>query len=272
MKKTFTPQQKAAVALAAIRGDTTINQISGAYEVHPTQAQSWKKIAQENLPALFADKRKTVRRRLLFIGGGFAVLALLFAVSFWFAGSGSDGGTVSVLSGALAADDWKRGNENAKVVLIEYSDFQCPACASYYPLVKALHDEFSDSLLVVYRHFPLSQIHTNADPAARAAEAAGKQGKFWEMHDLLFERQKEWSSDRNASGTFAAYAGMLGLDTNRFISDFNSPEVIERVRSDYQGGFRAGIAGTPTFFLNGKKIQNPRSYDEFKKIISETAQ
>lgn len=222
--------------------------------------------------AYLTQSQKNLRRRLLFIGCGFVALALLFAVSFWFARSGDSGGTASVLSGALASDDWMRGNENAKAVLIEYSDFQCPACGSYYPLVRALHDEFGDSLLVVYRHFPLSQIHANAELAARAAEAAGTQGKFWEMHDLLFERQKEWSSDRNASGTFAAYAGTLGLDTGRFINDFNSQEIKERVRRDYQNGFRAGIAGTPTFFLNGKKIQNPRSYEEFKKIISESLQ
>lgn len=214
----------------------------------------------------------TMRRRLLFIGCGFAALALLFAVSFWFAGNGDSGGTASVLSGALASDDWMRGNENAKAVLIEYSDFQCPACGSYYPLVKALHEEFGDSLLVVYRHFPLSQIHENAEPAARAAEAAGTQGKFWEMHDLLFERQKEWSGDWNAAGAFAAYAGALGLDTGRFINDFNSQEVKAEVARDYESGFRAGIAGTPTFFLNGKKIQNPRSYEEFKKVISESLQ
>lgn len=220
----------------------------------------------------FTQSQKNLRRRLFFIGGGLAILAALFAVSFWFAGGSGSGGTVSMLSGGLASDDWRRGNENAKVVLIEYSDFQCPACASYYPLVKALHEESGDSLLVVYRHFPLSQIHVNAEPAARAAEAAGRQGKFWEMHDVLFERQKEWLEDRNVIGAFSVYAGALGLDTGRFINDFNSQEVKERVRRDYQSGFRAGVAGTPTFFLNGKKIQNPRSYEEFKKIIGESLQ
>lgn len=220
----------------------------------------------------FTQSQKVLRRRLLFIGGGLAALFLLVLLAFGFAGKGGEKETASVLFGAVASDDWKRGNDSAKAVLIEYSDFQCPACGSYYPLVKALHEEFGDSLLVVYRHFPLSQIHANAEPAGRAAEAAGKQGKFWEMHDLLFERQKEWSVDRNASGTFAAYAGALGLDTSRFINDFNSQEVKAEVAADYESGFRAGIAGTPTFFLNGKKIQNPRSYEEFKKVISESSQ
>lgn len=217
-----------------------------------------------------AQSQRVLRRRLLFIGGGLVVLFLLVWLAFGFAGKGGSQEIASVLLGAADPDDWKRGNDSAKAILIEYSDFQCPACGSYYSLVKALHEEFGDSLLVVYRHFPLSQIHANAEPACRAAEAAGKQGKFWEMHDLLFERQKEWSNDRNAAGTFAAYATALGLDTGRFINDFNSREVKEGVAADYESGFRAGIAGTPTFFLNGKKIQNPRSYEEFKKIISES--
>lgn len=218
------------------------------------------------------QSQKNLRRRIILIGCGLAALFVLALLAFSLAGKGGLQEAASVLLKTASADDWKRGNENAKVILIEYSDFQCPACASYYPLVKALHGELGDSLLIVYRHFPLSQIHMNAEGAARAAEAAGKQGKFWEMHDLLFERQKEWSNDRNAAGTFAAYATALGLNTDRFINDFNSREIKEKVVADYESGFRAGIAGTPTFFLNGKKIQNPRSYEEFKKIISELLQ
>lgn len=211
----------------------------------------------------------TLRRRLLFIGGGLCVLFLLAWLSFGLAGKGGTEETASVLLGSASSDDWKRGNENAKAVLVEYSDFQCPACGSYYTVLKALHEEFGDSMLFVYRHFPLRQIHANAENAARATEAAGKQGKFWEMHDVIFERQKEWSDDRDAQGTFVSYAGALGLDTARFVNDFNSQEVKEKIQRDYESGFRAGVAGTPTFFLNGQKIQNPRSYDEFKNVINE---
>ncbi|MDO8600978.1 MAG: thioredoxin domain-containing protein [bacterium] len=210
-----------------------------------------------------------MRRRLLFIGGGLFILLLLAWLSFGLVEKGGSEETASLLLSAASADDWKLGGENAKAVLVEYSDFQCPACASYEPLLQALHEELGDSMLFVYRHFPLRQIHANAENAARAAEAAGKQGKFWEMHSVLFERQKEWSDDRDAEGTFVSYAGALGLDTARFVNDFHSQGVKENVQRDYESGVRAGISGTPTFYLNGRKIQNPRSYDEFKNAINE---
>jgi protein-disulfide isomerase len=219
--------------------------------------------------AYYTQSQRVFRRRLLFIGGGLFMLLLLLWLAFGLAGRGGTDETASVLPEVVSADDWRRGDENAKVVLVEYSDFQCPACGSYYPLVKALHNEYDDSLVVIYRHFPLRQIHANAEPAARAAEAAGKQGKFWEMHDMIFEHQRDWSDSRDAFGIFSSYAFSLGLDTARFTNDFNSLEGQEKIQRDYEGGFRAGVAGTPTFFLNGTKIQNPRSYDEFKDIISE---
>ncbi|MBI2024821.1 MAG: DsbA family protein [Candidatus Harrisonbacteria bacterium] len=170
---------------------------------------------------------------------------------------------------AVSPKDWGKGAEEAKVVLVEYSDFQCPACGAYYPLLKRLSQEFTGQIKFVYRHFPLSQIHANAEPAARAAEASGKQGKFWEMHDLIFENQTNWSNQKNAEVAFISYAQSLQLDIERFKTDLNSQEVKESVANDYQSGIRSKVNGTPTFFLNGQKIQNPRSYDEFKNIIEQ---
>ncbi len=154
-------------------------------------------------------------------------------------------------------------------VLIEYSDFQCPACGVYYPIIKALQQEFGESIVFVYRHFPLRQIHANADLAARSAEAAGKQGKFWEMHDMIFENQKDWASQSNAKKSMIEYAQSLNLDAERFKTDLDSKEVKEKVNNDYLSGIQAKVNAVPTFFLNGTKLQNPESYEEFKKLLEE---
>ncbi len=178
-----------------------------------------------------------------------------------------NGAPVSVA--AIDERDWIKGNKESPIVLIEYSDFQCVACANYYPLLKELASEFGDDVAFVYRHFPLRQIFPNAQIAGQAAEAAGKQGKFWEMHDMIFEGQRNWSRQRQgqAEETFASYAAALNLDIEQFKRDIHSKSVEDKVNSDYQSGVRAGVNSTPIFFLNGKRIQNPRSYEEFRKLI-----
>ena len=173
------------------------------------------------------------------------------------------------LTSAVIESDWIKGDKDSKIIITEYSDFQCPACASYYEIVKQIHKEFGDKLAIVYRHFPLRQIHANAEIAALSAEAAGKQGKFWEMHDIIFENQKKWESEKNAGEIFIKYAEDLGLNTEQFKQDLDSKEVKDKVEADYQSGVKAGVNHTPTFFINGKEIQNPRSYEEFKNIINE---
>lgn len=163
--------------------------------------------------------------------------------------------------------DWIIGGADAVVTLIEYSDFQCPACRSYFPAVKQLHREFGKRLRVVYRQYPLWQIHKNARIASRAAEAAGLQGKFWEMHDRLFERQSEWSGMENPADQFAVYARDLDLDTGRFRNDLGSRTVDDAIREDTESGARLHIRATPTFFLNGRFIENPRNYPAFREVI-----
>lgn len=162
--------------------------------------------------------------------------------------------------------DWVRGNAEASVNLIEYSDFQCPACKSFYPVVKALSEEYPDDLVVVYRHFPLKSIHRNAFAAAKASEAAGKQNKFWEMHDLIFDNQEDWENERNPKDKFTSYAKELELDEEKFFNDFESSEVESDVNSDLLKANSLGVNSTPTFYLNGNKIQ-PGSYDDLKNII-----
>jgi protein-disulfide isomerase len=173
--------------------------------------------------------------------------------------------SVSVVSDS----DIVKGNKNSKVVLVEYSDFQCPACRTYFPIVKQLSEEFANDIQIVYRHFPLSSIHPNAEKAARAAEAAGKQGKFWEMHDLLFGNQTNWSNLGNPENAFKEYATSLGLAMDQYEADFNSGTLKEKVISDYRSGQSAGVSGTPSFYLNGVKLNNIRNYQSFKKLVED---
>lgn len=167
--------------------------------------------------------------------------------------------------------EWVKGNQAATVKLVEYSDFQCPACAKYYQLIKQLEGEFGDRVAFVYRHYPLYQIHPNADIAARAAEAAGIQGRFWQMHDLLFDRQGSWSALLNPKSTFEEYAAEIGLDVAKFTIDLESESLRKEVASDYQRGARINVKGTPTFVINGvKQAQNPGSLEEFRTLLMNT--
>jgi formate-nitrite transporter family protein len=211
---------------------------------------------------------KFLTKRIILWGSVIVGLALaLFAVSK-LAVNGQP-----IESGALAVPvsdaDWSRGPANAKVVLVEYGDFQCPACGAYHPVLTQLENEYPNDLKVIYRHFPLYRIHPNAGLAARATEAAGLQGKFWEMHDMIFESQPLWSQDPNAKDLFIEYAGILDLDLEKFTSDLDAKATKEGVDEDYEGGIRARVDSTPTFFLNGMKIENPRSYDEFKELLEQ---
>lgn len=222
---------------------------------------------EEKLTEREANRRRKIFKKYFL----WSVVFVLFgAAIFGFVKIAPDLAKKQSASLFLAANksDWFKGGESAPATLVEYSDFQCPACASYAPLVKALAEEFGNNLKIVYRHFPLNQIHKNADLAARAAEAAGRQGKFWEMHDLIFDNQKQWSDSREAEKIFAGFAEKLGLDAEKFNFDVQSEEIEKAVAEDLASGNGSAVQGTPTFFLNNKKIQNPRSYDEFKKLIS----
>ena len=176
------------------------------------------------------------------------------------------GGGVLSLPAPVTASDWIRGDASAKVVVVEYADFQCPACGAYYPLVKQLEKDFPTNLAVVFRHFPLPQ-HPNAKPAARAAEAAGKQGKFWEMHDMIYENQREWSELADATPVFKKYAQTLGLDMTKFATDSADSTLLDKITSQSQVGEDAGINSTPTFFVNGEHLINPQGYPFFKAAV-----
>lgn len=169
----------------------------------------------------------------------------------------------------VSEKDIKKGKSDAKVTLIEYSDFQCPACAAYHPLVSQIIEEYKDKILFVYRNFPLTNIHPNAKIAAQAAYAAHKQNKFFEMGDLLFTNQKDWEKERDPRGIFMDYARELKLDVKKFQDDMNSNEAKKFIEDSENQALSEGINQTPTFIVNGNKITSPRSYEEFKKILDD---
>lgn len=157
----------------------------------------------------------------------------------------------------IASDGWTRGaTQSAQVTLVEFSDLQCPACRANEPFVEQALKEFPDTLRLEYKHFPLTSIHQNAMNAAMAAEAAGKQGKFWEMHDLLFEKQDEWAQLPDPTDKFVAYAQQIGLDTVQFRSDLDNKDLAAKIEKQQNEGINLGVQGTPTFYVNGKQIQS----------------
>jgi protein-disulfide isomerase len=159
------------------------------------------------------------------------------------------------------------GKGSTGVVLMEYGDYQCPFCGQYYPIVKAVEQKYNDQITFQFRNLPLIQIHQNAFAAARAAEAAGMQNKFWEMHDKLYQNQESWSSNSNPLSVFTQYATQIGLNTDKFKTDFASSAVNDSINADIKEFNKTGVeTSTPTFFLDGKKI-SPKSVDEFSKLI-----
>jgi protein-disulfide isomerase len=151
----------------------------------------------------------------------------------------------------------ERGGPTAKVMVEEYGDYQCPPCGMLFHDLKTIEKEYGTQIRFVFRHFPL-QGHKHAVTAAHAAEAAGLQGRFWEMHDMIYQNQLSWSPADDARPVFIQYARDLKLDVERFNRDMDSPDVAARVSSDYQRGLAQGVNGTPTIFINGRQM-NPNA-------------
>ena len=197
------------------------------------------------------------------------VILALFGV-FTLTKKSNDSQNGSGGSSNAQASEHKVGAGNKGVTLVEYGDFQCPACKSYYPLVKQVKEAFGDDITFQFRHFPLNQIHPYAFQASRAAEAAGKQGKFFEMHDLMYENQDSWSQAQNVSTIFEGFAQQLGLNMDQFKADVASADTAAVINADIKSGQALGAKSTPTFVLNGKKLdKNPASFEEFKALIDE---
>ncbi|MBY0538307.1 DsbA family protein [Patescibacteria group bacterium] len=159
-----------------------------------------------------------------------------------------------------------KGGENAAVTLVEYSDFQCPACGAFQPVLNEVLAQYGDKIKFEYKHYPLVQIHPFAEPAARAAEAAAQQGKFFEFADMLFEKQAEWSKGSNPTGFFTRYATELGLDMELFAKHQKSSLLSDNVRAHMAEARGLGLTGTPSFYLNGVKMENS-TFEDFKAQI-----
>lgn len=147
--------------------------------------------------------------------------------------------------------DHVQGNPDAPIELVEYGDFQCSHCGRAYPEIKRLQKRLGKDLKFVFRNFPLTNVHPNAKHAALAAEAAAAQGKFWEMHDMLFENQQNLDDE-----DLIEYAEKLGLDAEEFKNDLENQAYMEKVESDFESGMYSGVNATPTFFVNGKRYDD----------------
>ncbi|MDZ7772545.1 MAG: thioredoxin domain-containing protein [Balneolaceae bacterium] len=155
----------------------------------------------------------------------------------------------------------------APVVMTEYSDYQCPACAYFHPIVQKLKEEFGEQLHINYKYFPLNS-HQYAALSARAAQAARNQDKFMEMHNKLFEGQQRWSSSPNPQPIFMSYAREIGLDMAQFRNDLNAAETQRIVMEEKREGQNMGVNATPTFIINGTMLETPPStFEEFRKVI-----
>ena len=154
-----------------------------------------------------------------------------------------------------------KGRDGAKAVIVEFSDFQCPFCARVLPTMKQIQEEYGDKVRIVFKHLPL-RMHSKAPAAHSAAEAAHRQGKFWEMHDRIFANQSSMSPDK-----YTEYAREIGLDMERFEKDVALAAVKKRVDGDAAEAARLGVTGTPAFFINGRFLSGARPFESFKEMI-----
>jgi len=157
----------------------------------------------------------------------------------------------------ISAKDHMQGNADAPVILVEYGDYECPHCGRAYPMIKRVQKHFGAKLAFVFRNFPLNQIHPNAEAAAETAEFAAENGRFWEMHDAIFENQESLGLE-----VFLLLTEKLKLSSAGLRQALESNKYTSRVKSDFIGGARSGVNGTPTFFINGNRFDGAPEFDE----------
>ncbi len=170
-------------------------------------------------------------------------------------------------AGKLVRDDSYKQGTSSKVTIVEFGDYQCPACGNAYPNLKKVVAENKDSVTFVFRNYPLP-MHKNAKAAAEAAEAAGAQGKYWEMHDMLYDNQTAWQSSGTPSIMFADYATKIGLDVDKFRGYLNANDGAARIKVDQDDGDALKVSSTPTIYVNGKQVAD-YSYDSLAAAVSD---
>lgn len=166
------------------------------------------------------------------------------------------------LSVEVGENDHSSGSKDATITLVEYGDYECPHCARAYPIVKKVQEKMGDKMRFVFRNFPLTQMHPNALHAAEASEIADKQGKYWQMHDVLYENQDALDDE-----SLKSYAGQIGLDAGKFAADLDNDTYEEKVREDFMGGVESGVNGTPTFFINGERFDGSWEYENLLEAL-----
>ena len=196
----------------------------------------------------------------LLIGTILVTVALIFGAMLLLSNSSSTSEQVVDSSQLMGGSDNSKGASEASVEIVEFSDFQCPACASVEPLIQSVADQYPEDVKLIYRHFPLSSIHLNALLAAQASEVAAEYGKFWPMHDLLFANQEVWAemSGEELINQFVSYAEQLEIDKNEFSTKIESQEVKQRVLDDLSVANSLNLRGTPTIFVNGFQTSAPQ--------------
>lgn len=204
----------------------------------------------------------------IIIGIGLVTLLIIVGSVFFLSKPGTEStpSKTADTKKLIKNDSHKIATEGAKITIVEFADFQCPACAAAHPVTKQIIKEYRGKINFVFRHFPL-QIHKNAQVAAQAAEAAGEQKKFWEMHDILFEKQREWSDLDNPTDKFVEFASTLNLDTEKFKKSVESNAYAAKIRSDQDDGIAVYVDATPTFFINGQKNSGVLQYNDLKAKI-----
>ncbi len=168
------------------------------------------------------------------------------------------------LSIPVGPDDHSSGKVDAKLTVVEYGDYQCPYCGQAYPIVKTLQKEFGDDLRLIFRNLPLADMHPHAEAAAEVAEAVALQGKFWEIHDTIYENQRDLGSE-----ALARYITDVGADVDQVAKDIKSGAPRKRVEADFEGAIRSGANGTPTFFVNGERYDGSWMYEPFSEYLKE---
>lgn len=195
------------------------------------------------------------------------IIAVLVIVGI-IAGASFFGKDKEVVVGSTS-NNWS-GQEQGVITVTEYADFQCPACASFFPIVAQVKEQFKDKVRFEYKHFPLVKIHPNATSAHRAAQAAAVQNKFWEMHDLLYQNQQSWQGSSNAASIFEQYASEINLDMTKYATDVASSDVLAAINADLEAGKQLNVNSTPTFFVDGKQVEDTTSIasvDGFASVI-----
>lgn len=183
-------------------------------------------------------------------------------------GSTSSAPQVTPTSNAklVREDSFQIATPSAKVTVVEFADLQCPACANTQPAVKTLLEKYKGKVHFVFRHFPLT-IHRNGIKAAEAAEAAGEQKKFWEMTDMLYKFQSDWSEENNPTDLFVSYAEKIGLNSEQFKIDLESGKYSAKIQTGIEDGLGYGVNSTPTFFVNDKKVDTANLQQEIEDAL-----